>query len=807
MNRCICIHGHFYQPPRENPWLEEVEVQDSAYPYHDWNERITAECYAPNTASRILDSANRIIDIVNNYSKISFNFGPTLLSWMERHEPDVYQAIIEADRISQDQFHGHGSALAQPYNHMIMPLANARDKRTQIIWGIKDFEHRFKRKPRGMWLPETAVDLETLEIMAEQGIEFTILEPHQARKARKIGDEKWNDVNKGTIDPKMPYLCNLPSGKTIHLFFYDGPVSRDIAFGKLLESGEHFASRLVSVFSKHEDPQLVHVATDGESYGHHHRYGEMALSYALHHIESDNMAKLTNYSEFLQRYPSTHEVKIVEQTSWSCAHGVERWKADCGCSTGIHSEWTQAWRAPLRKAMDWLRDHLIPIYEREIDSYSIDPWQARDDYIDVILNRSVQNVEGFFLRSGVQERSREEKSKLLKLLEMQRFAMLMYTSCGWFFDEISRIETIQVMQYANRAMQLNEEVGGKDLESGYLNILKQAPSNILNIKNGLRVWEMSVKPTRIDHLRVAAHYAVSSLFTEYPETIKIFSYTAKSEIYDVLEAGLQKLALGKARIYSEITWDEKPVYFAVLHLGDHNLIGGVDEGKDHDCFSLMRKEIKDVFLQGDIAEVLRLMDKHYGTHNYFLWHLFRDEQQKVFNKILDSKVGEIEAYYRKLYEQHYPMMKALKGIRIPFPKALATPLEFVINTDLRKWLEQENLNFEQLKRLVEEARGWPIELDKATLSFLTSQKINSLMEKLSRKPLDVSLLESIRTMFQIFSSLPLDLDLWRTQNIYFSIARQHYSEMKEKAERGDQTAQKWVKNFDNLEDYLHMRKA
>ena len=274
MNRYVCIHAHFYQPPRENPWLEEVELQDSAYPYHDWNQKITAECYAPNTASRILDSDRRIIDIVNNYSRISFNFGPTLLSWLERKEPEVYAAILQADKLSQELFSGHGSAMAQVYNHIIMPLANEQDQRTQVIWGIKDFERRFERKPEGMWLPETAVNLKALEILAEQEIKFTILAPHQAKKVRKIGDDNWQDVSGGKIDPKMPYLCNLPSGKSINIFFYDGPISHDISFGDLLKSGKNVAKRLVRVFDKDERPQLVHIATDGETYGHHHRFGD-----------------------------------------------------------------------------------------------------------------------------------------------------------------------------------------------------------------------------------------------------------------------------------------------------------------------------------------------------------------------------------------------------------------------------------------------------------------------------------------------------------------------------------------------------
>ena len=354
MERYICIHGHFYQPPRENPWLEEVELQDSAYPYHDWNERITAQCYAPNTASRIFDQEGRIVDIINNYSKISFNFGPTLLSWMERHKPDVHAAIIEADRLSQERFSGHGSAIAQVYNHMIMPLAGKRDKYTQVIWGIRDFRRRFGRDPEGMWLPETAVDIESLEILTELGIKFTLLAPRQAHRVKRIRKgAKWNDISEGRIDPTMPYICLLPSGRTIHLFFYDGPISQDLAFGGLLSSGEGFANRLAGAFADFRDwPQIVHIATDGETYGHHHRYGDRALAYCLYLIESQNMATLTNYGEYLEKHPPTHLVEIFENSSWSCIHGIERWRNSCGCSSGMYPGWIQEWRSPLREAMD-----------------------------------------------------------------------------------------------------------------------------------------------------------------------------------------------------------------------------------------------------------------------------------------------------------------------------------------------------------------------------------------------------------------------------------------------------------------------
>ena len=311
MSRYICVHGHFYQPPRENPWLEAIESQDAAYPYHDWNERITAECYTPNATSRILDANGRIVQIVNNYAKISFNFGPTLLPWLEENAPDVYRAILAADQESQQAFSGHGSALAQAYNHMILPLASRRDKYTQVLWGIRDFEYRFGRKPEGMWLPETAVDLETLDIMAELGVQFTILDSHQASRVRRMGSRTWSDVSGGRVHLTRVYTLDLPSGRQINLFFYDGPISRAVAFEGLLARGEGFAERLLGAFSETERrPQLIHIATDGETYGHHHRYGEMALAYALHYIQSNNLASLTNYGEYLERHPPADQVEI-----------------------------------------------------------------------------------------------------------------------------------------------------------------------------------------------------------------------------------------------------------------------------------------------------------------------------------------------------------------------------------------------------------------------------------------------------------------------------------------------------------------
>jgi alpha-amylase/alpha-mannosidase (GH57 family) len=497
MERYICIHGHFYQPPRENPWLGKIELQDPAYPYHDWNQRITAECYLPNASSRILDGEGYIDRIVNNYARMSFNFGPTLLTWMESNDPDVYRAIIAADRQSQVSYSGHGSALAQAYSHMIMPLANHRDRYTQVIWGIRDFEHRFGRRPEGMWLPETAVDLETLDILAELGIKFTILAPHQAGRVRRLGASTWRDVG-GGIDTTRAYQINLPSGRHFSLFFYDKTIAGEVSFGDLLKNGANFAVRLVSAFSdRSRHPQLVHIATDGETYGHHHRFGDMALAYALDHIEANHLAKLTDYAEFLEKYPPTHEVEIVEKTSWSCGHGIDRWWSDCGDATGSgnHADWNQQWRTPLRNAFDWLRDNLMGRYEIKARQLLKDPWAARDGYIDVILDRTSESVERFLVKYAVRELSDDEKATALNLLELQRQAMLMYTSDGWFFDELSRPEPVQDLRYAGRAIQLARALFGVDVEESFLKILEQAKSNIPSQGDGRRIYYNLVKPS------------------------------------------------------------------------------------------------------------------------------------------------------------------------------------------------------------------------------------------------------------------------------------------------------------------------
>jgi alpha-amylase/alpha-mannosidase (GH57 family) len=805
VERHVCIHGHFYQPPRENPWLEAVEIQDSAYPYHDWNERITAECYASNAVSRILDDQGRITEIVNNYSKISFNFGPTLLGWLEVHAPDTYQAILEADRESQRRFGGHGSALAQAYNHMIMPLANTLDKETQVLWGIRDFERRFSRKPEGMWLPETAVDLETLELLTEQGIKFTILSPHQARRVRPFGGRAWRDVSGGRIDPSTAYRQRLPSRHYIDLFFYDGPISRAVAFESLLAKGEYLAGRLMGAFSEERAwPQLAHIATDGETYGHHYHHGDMALAYALHHIESNNLARLTNYAQFVEQHPPIHEVEILGNTSWSCIHGIERWRSNCGCNSGGRPGWTQEWRGPLRESLDWLRDGLAGPFEEKGRELFHDPWIARNDYIEVILDRSPQCVEGFLDRNSSHRLTDEQKVQALKLMELQRHAMLMYTSCGWFFAELSGIETVQVLQYAGRAIQLSEELFGDGLESEFLGRLEKAKSNLPEHQDGRLIYEKLVRPARVDLRSASAHYAVSCLFERYNERARIYSYDVSREDFRVMEAGKIRLSLGRIRTTSTITREADLFTFGVVHLGDHNISGGARRFRGEEAHQDLVKEVDDAFAIGDVPELIRIVDKNFGLGVYSLKLLFRDQQRRILRQILASTLADAEALYRRIYEEHAVLIRFVSELGLPLPRHLTMAAEFVLNTDLQEAFESPELDRKHVDRLLEESRRAGIELDSARLEFALRGKVEQLADAFRKQPEDLARLRSVESALDLASSLPFELNLWKPQNIYFEILQSFYPKFRALASTRE-PFNEWVLHFTALGDKLRVR--
>ncbi len=795
--RFICIHGHFYQPPRENPWLEAVETQDSAHPYHDWNERITAECYEPNASSRILDAHDRITKIVNNYASISFNFGPTLLSWLEERQPSTYAAILDADRMSRERFGGYGSAMAQAYNHMILPLANERDKRTQVRWGIRDFEKRFGRLPAGMWLPETAVDIASLEVLAAEGIEFTILEPRQGK------------TSDGAIDNTRPYRCKLPSGRSIAIFFYDGSISRAVAFEKLLARGENLAHRLLGAFSESRNhPQLVNIATDGETYGHHHHYGDMALAYAIDYINERKMARLSNYAQFLAENPPKDDVEIIERTSWSCSHGVSRWQLDCGCNVGAPAGWAQQWRGPLRESLDWLRDQCAVIFEEQGRGMLRDPWQARDNYIEVILDRSDENVEKFVAAHVEPALSRLEPPErrlhvtaALELLEMQRTAMLMFTSCGWFFNDISGIETMQVLHYAGRVIQLAEKLSGRTLEIEFLQRLANARSNLPQHADGRQIYEREVKPTRIDLRRVASHYAVASLFDNFSSEEKIYCYRVRQEDFETYRAGRAKMAIGSVTVTLIITREEAQFEFAVIHLGETELTGGVRPSTTSQHYEAMKRDLSEDMRVNGVSSVIRVLDEYFAEPLLSIRALFRDEQRRILNVLLDATLNEAESAFKQLHERYDPLMRFHATLGVPLPRVLRTAAEFDVNIRLRHLLDQEEMPLGEIESLLRESRDEGVALDETTLMAL-ERAIERASIEFAAKPDDFERLERWEAIVSLVRDAQVKVDLRKPQNEYYRMRKLVRPVIAASAGNGSSTANRWLQHFDALGEKL-----
>ncbi len=794
--RYVCVHGHFYQPPRENPWLETVELQESAAPYHDWNERITSECYAPNGASRITNTENEIIRIMNNYARVSFNFGPTLLSWLEDKAQRTYRMILDADVASAERYSGHGSAVAQVYNHIIMPLANERDARTQIRWGIADFEQRFARKPEGMWLAETAVNTRVLELMAEEGIKFTILAPHQCRHIRRIAapvdaaagsgsaepvETPWSATPNSTVNTTRPYHVPLPNGQSIAVFFYDGPTSRAIAFEGLLNRGETFAQRLLNALPAEpadaEPAMLSHVATDGESYGHHHKHGEMALSYAMHWIEQGDRAQLTNYGEFLEKFPPRWEAEVVDDTSWSCAHGIERWRSDCGCNGGKPG-WNQAWRGPLRHALDLLRDATAPLAEALARDLLKDLWAARDGYVRVILDRSPISEDRFLAEHATRTLSQEERTTVWELMELQRHAQLMYTSCGWFFDEISGIETVQIIAYAGRVVQLAKRLfgaAGEAIEPEFVALLAQARSNLPDVRDGAEVYRRFATSMQLGLEQVGAHYAISSIFRNYPEEGALFCYNVTRTEHELLASGRGRLAIGRAQLNSRITEECEEIAYAVLHLGDQNLSAAVkrcDTGDEAQlaAFHTFSDEVGHAIRKANLPEVIRLIDRYFGGTAYSLTSLFTDEQHRILRTILDQTLSEMEESLHKIYEDHASLLHFLTESGMAAPPALALAAGYALNANLRRALEAEDFDGAQVLGLLELAQSDQVTLDSTQLSYVAGLRMKKAMTRLElavegELPPDMAII-SARSIAECLRVMPFEVNLWQAQNIW-----------------------------------------
>jgi alpha-amylase/alpha-mannosidase (GH57 family) len=743
----LAIHGHFYQPPRVNPWLEAIETEESAHPFHDWNERIAFECYQPNAHARIVDGKGKILDLINNYSSISFNFGPTLLPWLEEKFPAVYQKIIEADQEGIRRF-GQGNAMAQAYNHIIMPLANERDKETEVLWGMADFEKRFHRRPVSMWLPETAVNYSTLRVLVKYGMQYLILSPFQALRTRSFGGKKWIDVSQGKIDPTQPYRCFLRdesgrklSDQSIDIFFYDGIISKEVAFGDLLKDGKAFCERFAQVYQpSKKKPQLVHIATDGETYGHHKKFGEMALAYALKEGIASKGFEITNYSAFLKRYPPVYEVEIDEGpkgegTSWSCAHGVGRWKEDCGCSTGGKTGWDQKWRKPLRDALDLLRDELSEIFESEGGRIFKNVWEARNGYIDVILDRSSESLNRFFDRYGLKDLKEEGRIKGLKLSEMQRHALLMYTSCGWFFADLAGLETVQILLYAARAMELAGPLSGPEIEKKFIQYLSRAKSNLPEMGDGHQVYQRLVKPRSITLDRLVNHYAISSLYEHGGGERKIYSYRIERINDERTEENKNLFVLGQVRVTSEIIFEPKEFFYGLISSKEDIFRTWVSEGRVGLDFDTLKGKVLETFTK-DEEEMARVLTSLLGNRIFTIRDVLKEEKQVIFQKLIQKELNEHRRIYAEIFDKTRKTVEALVREGLEIPHEIRVAAEVTLNGRLLYEVKNLEKDFRgtiergEIDKMMDEARAWDLRLRTEEPSLILSGWLRERMEML-----------------------------------------------------------------------------
>ena len=799
----ITVHGHFYQPPRENPYLDAIERQPSAAPFHNWNERIHHECYRPNAFARVLNDCGDIVKIVNNYEYLSFNIGPTLMSWIERYDLEVYQRILEADRKSCDRLNGHGNAIAQTYNHMILPLANQRDKQTQIRWGQADFRSHFGRDPEGMWLAETAVDEATVSALIAEGIKFIILAPSQAQRCRPLDTSDqpnlpWNEVGGGQIDTTRPYRCflkkerdrslsdswNLESDPAPYLdiFFYDGPISRDMGFDSALSSSHNLASRLgQAVRGDHRSTQLIAVATDGETFGHHKAGTEKCLAYAFDQEFSHQGWTVTNFAHYLSLTPPTWEVELKPVTAWSCAHGVDRWQDDCGCGGG--GLWNQQWRRPLRDALDWLRDQLTKVYEDTGKKLFRDPWLARDESIQIVRDRTSTNVNRFLAQHQTHKLTPAERTDALRLLEMQRHAMLMYTSCGWFFEELSRPEGTQILRYASRALELAGDVAGVQLEKGFVKRLALAPSNIDSFKNGAEVYRQLVVSAQISFEQVASHYAISSLFTSYTPAERVYCYEAHQLDYQQQRMGSLTLAIGQLQLTSEITRETSHLVFAVLHLGGWDFHCCIQPFAGRRSYASLKETLMGSLKQGSAAQTILAMSQIFGNQSYSLQTLFAEERHRIMQLLTQETLTRLDQLYTQVYRDNYGVLMAFHRDELPVPQELQVAAEIALSHRLLLALRSLEQETSDANDRPDASLNYLLELEAIATEAnhlhcnLTALEAKQILERLVRRSLWQLLQEvnpetaarevqRLERLLELGQQLHLNLNLAQAQELY-----------------------------------------
>jgi alpha-amylase/alpha-mannosidase (GH57 family) len=770
----LVIHGHFYQPPRENPWTGRIERQPSAAPFHDWNARIADECYLPNARSRVLDDQGHIQAISNNYERMSFNFGPTLLAWMAQAAPDGLAALQAADRESRARL-GYGNAIGQAYNHIILPLASPRDRWTQIVWGVREFEHRFGRRPDALWLAETAVDADTLALLVRAGLRYVILSPSQAARWRPMGDTRWQTSTEETLDPRRPYrwILRNPAGapqgdQGIDVCFYHAPLSRGISFQHLLRDARAFGDRIEEAAGG-DDP-LILVATDGESYGHHERFGDMCLATLFAREAARRGITVTNPAAYLARHRPAWEVELHPVSAWSCSHGVGRWTEDCGCSTGGGPGWNQAWRRPLRQGLDRLRDSLAGIFADEAAPLLTDPWAARDDYIDLLLTPGPVAREPFFARHQTRSLTGAEQAKCLRLLEMQHQAMLMFTSCAWFFSDVSGIETVQNLRYAARAIDLAAPYAPLDLEAVLLEDLGRAASNAPEHKDGRHLWERQVRPSRVPPEAAAARLLIEGLLGRQIAPQSHYRWALAPETV-LCEDGC---ILADLVATSEITGEVERFAAAARIEGAYDFLAGVAPWPGPHVWPSFVAEARRA-----LAESGSALTAWAGRHAVRLLHLqdlLGDERRAILTELLARDAADLHQATALLAGRAEPAALAMTAAEMALPPMVRAALEVQWSREFGEGLERlagvgVPAAYAHLLTVSDRARRLGLTLDLAAGSVRFARTLMDRLEAIADRG-GVADWQDLLELLHIGGRLELSLPVYPLQDRLFPVLRE-----------------------------------
>lgn len=781
------IHAHFYQPERTNPWTGVLDPEPTAAPARDWNDRIHGECYRPNGSARIFDDQRRVERIVNNYEHLSFNFGPTLLSWMERRAPETYARIIDGDWRSVRRT-GHGNALAQAFNHTILPLANERDRRTQISWGLADFRHRFGRDAQGMWLPETAADRATIDALIDAGVGFTVLAPHQAHRVRHPGGE-WQEVGAG-IDTGRAYLHRHSdgSGRSMAVFFYDGSLAQNLAFGE----GGIDAADLIGTLRTGVPSSggLVHAALDGETFGHHRPFGELGLAYTLFEGAQREGLIPTSYAAWLAANPPVDEVEIVggEGTAWSCAHGVGRWARDCGCSTNAEEGWNQAWRAPLRAALDIVRDAAVDVFAARGGELLRDPWRARNDYIDVRLG--TMTPAAFLERHARRAVSERQTIEIWTLLESQRHAMVMYTSCGWFFGDVSGIETVYVLRFAARTLDLLGELGAAGgAEEAFLEALGAARSNKPEVGTGVDVWREQVRPARVTPRRIAAHLSLLGLSqpeaaADFPvgSPVALGGHSLIVREGQIERRGAVALVTARMSVTATDTGRTEELGIAGLHLGGLDFHGVSLLIDEHPDFDEQAAQLWEALPTESMVHLLRRI-WHLGDHpdgaEFGLEAALPGGRQIIVGTVFGDLTERFHEQYSRLYHDHRRILESLTAAGYDLPRDLRAAAELTLNAELEAQVDAASqsladdsldiASFDAVRDTIALAheQGYTLELGDLQRALTEAITAAAAAAARSLRTADADLVDR---WLDLAAELDLPVDLSRAQELIWELA-------------------------------------